>query len=508
MNRLHSSPAVPAGLALILSFAAGGSLGAQTPVASSARGCTPARDGLPAAAWLERATQATGMHGVRGRVVRYRGVDGVEQNYQSDRTYPPFFSAFTSRDVWFDPASGVERFTSRTMDVGQEITGPALLNVPSATYLVRDSQLSPAPQLHRAALLARPLDAWAVLHDFSAATDVMVEGRCVYRDYPRVVLRRQGAFGPERLFLDVKTALPVKLDRTEPHYLWGQQHVEYVYSTWLVDDGVAHPGSAFRLADGDVEVSRTVSRFSLVAADSASSLAIPAGAAPMPLPLPGFLRALPTDTARVGPSAFLLGNLGYAEAVALARDTVFLFDATQSEDRARQDSSWIGRLYPGRHPIVLIVTDLAWPHVAGLRFWVASGATVVSHRASREFLSRIVARRWTLTPDKLERARPRAPLVFRAVSDSLPLAGGDVGVYAIDGIGSEGALMAYVRDGRFLWGSDYVQDVTQPTLYALEVWRAAARAKLDPLTVAAEHLHATPWATLLRVNQGMEVEGR
>ena len=51
--------------------------------------------------------------------------------------------------------------------------------------------------------------------------------------------------------------------------------------------------------------------------------------------------------------------------------------------------AWVGRLFPGHHPIVVVVTDLAWPHVAGVRYWVAMGATIVSHAGSKEFLSQV-----------------------------------------------------------------------------------------------------------------------
>jgi hypothetical protein len=158
---------------------------------------------------------------------------------------------------------------------------------------------------------------------------------------------------------------------------------------------------------------------------------------------------------------------------------------------------------------VLVVTDLAWPHVAGVRFWVASGATVVSYRASRAFLEQIVAHHWTVKPDKLEIQRKRGPVTlrFRPVSDSLRLAGGDIGLYPIDGTGSEGALMAYVRKARFLWASDFVQSTTDPTLYALEVWRAARRVGLDPLWVSAEHVPVTSWETIDHLVSGVDVEG-
>jgi hypothetical protein len=131
--------------------------------------------------------------------------------------------------------------------------------------------------------------------------------------------------------------------------------------------------------------------------------------------------------------------------------------------------------------------------VAGVRYWVARGATVVSHRASRGFLERVLARRWTRTPDLYERRRSRARFGFRAVDDSLALAGGKLRLYSIDGIASEGGLIAYLEGDHFLWASDYIQTVSQPSTYATDVWRAVERAGIRPSRVAAEHLPLTEW---------------
>jgi hypothetical protein len=56
--------------------------------------------------------------------------------------------------------------------------------------------------------------------------------------------------------------------------------------------------------------------------------------------------------------------------------------------------------------------------------------------------------------------------------------------------------MAYVTADRFLWASDYIQTVEEPSLYALEVWTAAQRDNLHPERTAAEHLPLTPWSKI------------
>jgi hypothetical protein len=448
--------------------------------------------GVNATTVLQTAASRTGLQRAGTTVLATVGFDVKSHQFESDRTYAPALTEVAALEHWFDPQTGVERVKQRTTIGGYEY-GFEWMGDARGTYLVADTALTPSEETHSGSYETRPLNVWAMLDDWLAATDVRVEGMCDYRDYPRIVLTRRGERGVERLFVDPKSGYPTKLDRLEPHYLWGQLRTEFVYSTWQ-RVGAAHlPGGAFRLDDGLTTIARTFGRTRLVPRDSAPSLKIPTRAQPMAFALPVFLQPTRPDTIRVSASTFLLRNRGYTEAVTLQRDTVFVFDATQGDERVRQDSMWIATLFPGRHPIAVVVTDLAWPHVAGVRAWVARGATIVSHRAARSFLAEVVNRRWTQSPDLLERRRATARLEFRAVDDSLTLAGGDIALHPIDGAASEVALLGFVRRDRFLWASDFIQNVSAPTQYLDEVAAAVARAHLEPLMVAAEHAPLIAW---------------
>lgn len=69
-------------------------------------------------------------------------------------------------------------------------------------------------------------------------------------------------------------------------------------------------------------------------------------------------------------------------------------------------------------------------------------------------------------------------------------------LYPIDGIASEGALMAYFPTDRLLWASDYVQDTTTPTLYVSEVVSAACRVGISPGHGVAQHTPPFAWSTV------------
>ncbi|MGE0355040.1 MAG: hypothetical protein AB7I33_06315 [Gemmatimonadales bacterium] len=478
------------GLSIAMLFPAAASLAAQERCQAGPSG--------DAAAWIERAIDATRMSRVPSITLDF--VDIQSQNFQSDRSYPPFFVSTESGTLRFTPSTGTELRTSEQLYIASGLRpSPTMLSNRRATYRLRDSVFVPFPGGHGFfTARSRPLNAWAVLLDWRDAPGVRVVGRCFYRDYWRTVLHRTDAGGmDQRLFLDARTAFPVKLDWTEPDGfgLWGSRQVEYLYTNWYAIQGALYPMSSFRIVDGEPELTRNaagatadgVQAPDFVIPDTADMSRAPGPAAMFP----------PPDTVRVGPNTFLLTNPIYTNVVALARDTVFILDAqAPGEARARQDSSWIARLFPGRHPFVLVVTDLAWPHISGVRFWVATGATVVSHPASRGFLARVIERRWTGDPDKLEQNRRNVRWRFVPVADSLSLGGGAVRLYPIDGIGSEGALMAWLPADGFLYPGDFIQDATAPSAYASEVWRAVRRVGVRPARTAAMHLPLTPWSTV------------
>lgn len=439
--------------------------------------------------WLDRAARAVLPDDTTNRVLAWRASHDTPLWEQSDRMYAPHIPNANLTERWFDWQSGVEGRGSieRRTAAGQR---PPQLYDYARIYAARDTMVTAWPEMQARLFRYGAFNPWLVLRAWRQhAANARPIQRCLYRDAWRVVLERDG----ERLYLSESDGVPVKLERTESHYLWGQVKAEYLWSTWWgVTGGGSYPNAAFRFFDGALYDRAGVSQFQmrLVPRDSAPRLDVTG--AQSASPSPAF--DLP-DTIRVSDNTWVLQTRAYSHAVTLRRDTVFLFDATTSEARSRGDSAWIARLFPGRHPVVLVVTDLAWPHISGVRFWVARGATVVSHRASESFLRRVVDRRWTLNPDLLESTRQAAPFRFRAVDDSLRLAGGDIVIHALRNTSTETAVGAWIAPDRFFWAGDYVQGGgTSP--YARDVVSTIRQLGLVPLTVGAQHVSTTPWPTL------------
>lgn len=467
---------------------------AQLLPSAPADRCIPlAAEAPDASHWLARAASAVLPPSMEGRALRARITHDVPMWEQSDRMYPPFVPNTAVRQIWYDPTTDItgRQPVERPIEPGRR---PAELFSATTSYIARDTLLmaiSPPPGY---ASPVAPLNPWSVLTRWrERAAEVRVVARCVHRDYPRVVLE----LGKERLHLSESDGTPVKLEREDPHYLWGQVRAEYLWNTWWgVDGGGRYPLSVALTYDGELyhRVGTAMGSAVLVPRDSVPDLSRPTNVMPSP-PRPDFSTP---DTIRVSANTWLLRTPAYTHAVTLQRDTIFLLDATTSEARSRGDSAVIAKLYPGRHPVVLVVTDLAWPHISGARFWVARGATIVSHGMSEDFLRRVVDRKWTLAPDALEtlRASGMSPRwSFRAAGDSLRLAGGAVTVHPMRGTSTEGAVGVWIGPDRFFWAGDYVQG-TPTSPYQRDVVATIRALSLTPNKVGAQHVPLSDWSAI------------
>jgi hypothetical protein len=449
--------------------------------------CRPASVAKPASIVAAAAT-AMGLDSVRGRVRTSAITELSSDRFQADRMYDPTPYRSSAGRFLVDIQTGVAgRYSAPNASPG---TVP-----PGAT--VQPSSL-------RSSSGDRPMDPWVVIGEWASDPNVTARQECYYRDFWRTVVERKRSDGvDERLFLDPKSGFPVKLERREPHALFGDVLAEYVWTTWLKAGTAAAPRSAFRLEDGTTDRAWTHSGYALVERDSVANLLAQGSANPASPPSPAAWNVV--DTIRVNASTFLLTTPIYTNVVSLQSDTVFIFDAQQDEARARSDSVWIGKLFPGRHPLVLVVTDLAWPHIGGVRFWVANGVPIITHRMSKSFLEDVINRRWTLKPDLLEQRRARTKLNMRVIESPLTLANGRVKLHPIDGVASEGALMGYFPADKFLYAGDYIQKSSFGPLrpgfirliYFDEVIAAVRKAGFAPETFAAMHMNTTSWTEAL-----------
>lgn len=476
---------------LLLLFAVGSSfLANQSQPSENAH-----NDQEAVTAVFNKIKNAIGYETVEDRIIRYEYGEYEVQDYQSERPYPPYFSMVRTGRARYNVNEGVERNTLTFIWPGSSDNPEfTILSSLNAFFMPRNGALIPAPG--RFSIPA--LNPWLVIHDWTATMiEVQYGDSTYYRDYWRTVLTRNGNAGRERLVVDPKTGFPMMYERMEENALWGYRRVEYRYSLWQYVNGIYYPGASYKIIDGEIKASRTVGSVEILQPADSNMVHIPEEQLTAYRdPTEAMAASSPTDTLYVGGTTYILKNRFYNEAVTLANDTVFVMDATMGWKRARQDEKWIEKLYPGDYPVAVIVSDLAWPHIAGVRYWVSRGVDIVSHRASEQFLRAVINHRRTVEPDPLEKNRENTEFHFIPVDRRKELGGGALSVAAIDGIGSETALMTYDHRNHFLWAGDFIQLLDTPTAYTNEVWEAVQREKFRPERTAAQHISLTDWAVI------------
>lgn len=149
----------------------------------------------------------------------------------------------------------------------------------------------------------------------------------------------------------------------------------------------------------------------------------------------------------------------------------------------------------------LVTTSDAWPHIAGVREFVAEGLPVFRLDLNAPILNRLVAASRGMT-DRLAE-RPRNPQ-WRDISTRTRIGKGPGAVELIPVRGEMGErmLLVWMESRRILYVSDMIQRDRSGGFFLMgglaEVQAAVRREGLDVETVVAMHLDPTAWAEIER----------
>jgi hypothetical protein len=181
-------------------------------------------------------------------------------------------------------------------------------------------------------------------------------------------------------------------------------------------------------------------------------------------------------------------------------DGVVVLEAPISSGYSAKVMEEAGRRFPGLPIKAVITTSDAWPHLAGIREYVARGIPVYALDLDRPILERVIADRRQSKPDALAR-RPRPPL-FHIVSEKTSLGSGPnrLEIIPLRGPATERQMMVYLPEQRLLYGSDAFQKDPDGTYYlpqtVSEVVAAVARENLAVDRFFMMHVAPTPWSEL------------
>ncbi|MGE0815511.1 MAG: hypothetical protein AB7O28_13915 [Vicinamibacterales bacterium] len=311
-----------------------------------------------------------------------------------------------------------------------------------------------------------------------------------------------------RLFLQAATLLPKAVEITRPHPYdlalapWGDVTQRVTFGMWTLEpSGLRYPRLWSYTTGGAPDGSTSVTRVRVnppapdaaPTSSAAGRLAHRPRIADLPFGLAG-------QTPRiVGPGIVVVpGRFGVVEV--RQDDGVVIVDAPlSSEYSARAIADARARF--GSAPVkAVITTSDAWPHIGGIREYVARGIPIFALDVNIPILTRLIAAPYRSWPDALA-ARPREP-DFRPVMGPTTLGTGEtrLEMHPFRTATGERQMMIYWPTQRLLYSSDLFtlrDDFVFLPQQVSEAVAAVAREHLDVVSAFGMHYGVTPWAAVV-----------
>ena len=151
----------------------------------------------------------------------------------------------------------------------------------------------------------------------------------------------------------------------------------------------------------------------------------------------------------------------------------------------------------------VITTSDSWPHIGGVREYVAEGVPVYVLDRTVPLVERLIHAPRTQFPDHLAQ-KPTSP-VLQPVSGKTAIGSGPnrIEIYPIHGETSERQLMVYFPQFKLLYGSDPFQELENGKLFypqtVSELADAVTRERLTVERFFMMHIGPNPWSRILQV---------
>lgn len=341
------------------------------------------------------------------------------------------------------------------------------------------------------------------------ARDLRKAPSVVLQSVPQDVVAFSVNGSPATLFLNRYTHLPTALDYAGPaarQDFWrffGDTTMRIFYSYWwLGNSGVRLPmqWDIYRNGLHDMSLMATKVIWSAgpdeallqISPELRAAFAKQAAAASLPPKL--------TAAVEIAPGiAFIPGawNISFVR----QPDGIVILEAPISSAYSEQVIGQARKLYPGLPIKAVVTTSDSWPHIAGIRTYVALGVPIYCLDLNVPILTRLAHAHFSNPPDELE-LHSRKPR-FMPVSGKTVIGAGPTAIelYPLRGETGERQMIAYFPAQRLLYGSDPFQEDSngryRTTQSVSELVDAVAREGLHPQRFYLMHVAPANWSKAL-----------
>ena len=315
------------------------------------------------------------------------------------------------------------------------------------------------------------------------------------------------------LYFNTHTGMPTMLQSVDEDVfgIWGEVTRERWYSFWtLQPGGWQYPQQMTTTWNGmpfsdetvlTIKVNEPVDESLFAVPDDTKAAFRKALAAPAP---PAGMRSLRLDVSKaihLTPDVVVLPG---AWAVTLVRqaDGIVVLEAPIGSAYSEQVIAAASKIFPVMAIKAVVTTSDAWPHLGGVREYVARGIPVYALDLNLPILERLVAAKYP-APDRL--AGNPQPASWQTVSHRTVIGDGTtrIELVPVRGEGSERMMAAYLPGLHLLYASDLLQYNRDRTsffnpVYPAELAAAVEREDITALDrVWAMHMDPIPWSKVI-----------
>jgi hypothetical protein len=317
-----------------------------------------------------------------------------------------------------------------------------------------------------------------------------------------------------RIFLNADTHLPTAVEWVSSYpfatfwSIWGDITTRAYYSFWWLQNGIHYPLQKDVVRNGLPDFTETVTKIDFNPSLPADTFAIApetrtASAARAALTLDDRAPKVAGATEIAPGIVFIPGS--WNATFVRQNDGIVVLEAPISSGYSAKLLEFVQTKFPGIPIKAVITTSDSWPHIGGVREYVARGIPVYVLDRTVPLIERFVRAPRTLHPDNLAKSPRKADL--RPVSAKVTIGSGPncMELYPIHGETSERQMMVYFPEHKLLYGSDPFQQLEDGKLfYPQTVYELQAAVEREHLAVDRffmMHIGPNPWSMVLKTVQ-------
>jgi hypothetical protein len=356
-----------------------------------------------------------------------------------------------------------------------------------------------------------------LLHTALAAPDLHVEPDVIFHGTRHAVVAFSWTGYPVQVYLNTYTHLPESVQWTAPHPYdvfwnpWGDVTTRIVYGMWSLEpNGLRYPRQSSIERDGLPDSDISITSLTVNPAVDPKLLSIPANVQQaararkhtidqIPLGIPG------RPAAEIAPGIVHIPGAWNVNLIC-QEDGIVVLAGPVSSSYSVKVLAEAHRRFPKLPVKAVITTSDSWPHIGGLREYVARGIPIYALDRDAPILERLFKAPHRLGPDDLQ-SHPRAPR-WRLFATDTRLGTGpnrlELLPYRTET--GERQTMVYFPEYRLLYTSDLFApdqgDKWFTPEYLLEVKEAVAREHLAVADTFGMHYDVTPWKAVTTALHG------